>query len=65
MIKRKLSLGVVAAAAMLAAGCDTDGITSVNSNPNSPENAPSGTLFTNAARQAVGRWVDEHLTSGP
>jgi hypothetical protein len=58
MMNRKLSLGVVAAAAMLAAGCDTDGITSVNSNPNSPENAPSGTLFTNAARQAVGRWVD-------
>lgn len=58
MIMRKLSLGAVAAAAMFAAGCSADGITSVNANPNSPENAPSGTLFTNATRSAVGRWVN-------
>ena len=50
---------VLAAAAALfgAAACNNDGLTSLNKNPNSPEDAPATTIFTNAARVAVARWV--------
>ena len=50
----------VFAAATLAAGamgCDADDITKVNQNPNSPTEAPAGTVFTNAVVNGVGRFL--------
>jgi hypothetical protein len=58
MTNRPLLVGGVLAVAMFATACDPDKVTSVNRNPNSPENAPSTTLFTSAARNAVSRWLD-------
>ena len=49
----------LAASLALAAGvgaCNSD-LTSLNQNPNSPENAPAGAVFTNAVANAVGRWL--------
>lgn len=40
-----------------AAACNNDGMTSINRDPNEPENVPATTLFTNATRTAVGRWL--------
>lgn len=57
-ITRALFFGVGAAGAVLAMACNSDKLTTVNNNPNSPTNAPSGALFTNAARNGVGRWED-------
>ncbi len=45
------------AGALAAAACDTDSITDINVNPNSPITAPSGPVFTTAARVAVTRWL--------
>jgi hypothetical protein len=51
-------LAVAASVALFgAAACNNDGLTSLNKNPNSPEDAPATTIFTNAARTAVARWV--------
>lgn len=36
--------------------CNNDAITSLNKNPNSPEDAPPGPLFTEASRLATTRW---------
>ena len=52
----------VALAASLAlvagvAACNNNDITSINQNPNSPENAPAGAVFTNAVQNSVGRWL--------
>src|SRR5690349_21973168 len=58
MINRRHFVGGVAALALLATACDPDKVTSVNNNPNSPTDAPSTALFTSAARNAVGRWLD-------
>ncbi|NUP55471.1 MAG: SusD/RagB family nutrient-binding outer membrane lipoprotein [Gemmatimonadaceae bacterium] len=57
-MNRALMAGVGAAAAVLATACNADKLTAVNNNPNSPTNAPSTALFTNAARSSVGRWLD-------
>ncbi|NUO64353.1 MAG: SusD/RagB family nutrient-binding outer membrane lipoprotein [Gemmatimonadaceae bacterium] len=57
-MNRTLLTGVGAAAAVLATACNSDKLTTVNNNPNSPTNAPSTALFTNASRNGVSRWVD-------
>ncbi len=52
-------VAALAASLALAAGvgaCNSD-LTSLNQNPNSPENAPAGAVFTNAVANAVGRWL--------
>ena len=36
--------------------CNNDTITNLNKNPNSPEDAPPGPLFTQASRLATTRW---------
>ena len=49
----------LAASLALAAGvgaCNSD-LTSLNQNPNSPENAPAGAVFTTGVQNAVGRWL--------
>jgi len=58
MINRKLLLGLGAALALSAGACNTDKLTEANKNPNSPENAPSATLFTNSARLTATRWLN-------
>jgi hypothetical protein len=57
-INRILLAGAGSAAVVLATACNTDKLTTVNNNPNSPTDAPSTALFTNAARNAAGRWED-------
>lgn len=57
MTNRQLLVAAGAAVA-LATACSSDRITSANNNPNSPTDAPSGALFVNATRNAVGRWLD-------
>ena len=57
-INRTVLAGVGAAAAVLVTACNADKLTSINKNPNSPENAPSPALFTNATRNGVGRWLN-------
>ena len=51
---------------MLAAGavaCNNgDALTAVNTNPNNPENAPAGAVFTNAMQVSVGRWLGSNYT---
>ena len=36
--------------------CNNDTITTLNKNPNSPEDVPPGPLFTEASRLATSRW---------
>src|SRR5690348_12313414 len=55
------------------AACNNDKLTSINRNPNSPEDVPAASLFTDAARVTVSRymgsgfdlrgteWVAQHL----
>ena len=58
MRNRNHLLVIAASAALLgAAACNNDGLTSLNINPNSPEDVPATTIFTNAARLAVARWI--------
>jgi hypothetical protein len=40
-----------------ASACKNSDITSLNTNPNSPEDAPAGPVFTQATQSAVGRWL--------
>jgi hypothetical protein len=54
---------VVAVIALIAAACQTD-LTSLNTNPNSPTQAPAAALFTNAVATSVGRWVGAGQLSG-
>jgi hypothetical protein len=48
------SLALVAGAVACNNG---DSLTAVNQNPNNPEDAPAGAVFTNAVQVAVGRWL--------
>ena len=58
MRNRDFLLVVGTAAALLgAAACNNDKLTSINKNPNAPEDVPASTIFTNAARTSVARWI--------
>ena len=57
MNKTFLRVGSAVALALTAFGCNNDKLTSLNSNPNSPEDVPPGPLFTNAARLTAGSWL--------
>ena len=58
MQNRKFSLFVVAAAALTSViACNNDKLTSLNNNPNAPADVPVSTLWTDAARTAVTRWM--------
>jgi hypothetical protein len=46
----------VVALALGLYSCNNDTITTLNKNPNSPEDAPPGPLFTEASRLAATRW---------
>jgi hypothetical protein len=58
MTSRRLSLATGATLLMLTGACSSSEITKANENPNNPTDAPSEALFTNAARNAAGRWLD-------
>lgn len=49
-------MGSVVALAFGLFACSNDTITSLNKNPNSPEDVPPGPLFTEASRAATARW---------
>lgn len=59
MISHRDLLRIVAAIALVGTtvACDPDKLTDLNSNPNSPEDAPPGPLFTQAARLSAARWL--------
>ena len=54
---RILRVGTGLAFALAAAACNNDKLTSLNNNPNAPEDVPPGPLFTNAARLSAARWL--------
>ena len=57
MINKKiLRVCSVVALAMGLYSCNNDTITTLNKNPNSPEDVPPGPLFTEASRLSVSRW---------
>jgi hypothetical protein len=58
MMNKRVFLSFGAALAMFATACDADKVTEANNNPNDPTDAPSSSLFTNAARNGVARWQD-------
>jgi hypothetical protein len=58
MLNRRLIIGCGAALALVATACNSDKLTDVNKNPNSPTDAPSTALFSNAARNGVSRWLN-------
>ena len=58
MINKKLkAVGASFAIAMFAVACNGDKLTSLNKNPNNPEDVPPGPLFTAASQRAVGHWL--------
>src|SRR5690349_19021938 len=56
MRKRHL-IGLSVLALAGAAACNNDKLTSINVNPNSPEDVPASSIFTNATRAAVSQWL--------
>jgi hypothetical protein len=58
MTKTKNALSFAAGLALFGVvACDNDKITEINNNPNSPQDAPAGAVFTQAAVNAAGRMV--------
>jgi hypothetical protein len=57
MHKKLLTVGSGLAVALSVAACNTDNLTNLNKNPNSPEDVPATALFTTATVDAVGRWM--------
>ena len=57
MHKKLLTVGSGLAVALSVAACNTDNLTNLNKNPNSPEDVPAAALFTTATVDAVGRWL--------
>jgi hypothetical protein len=55
-LKNLLAAGIAAAVALGATACDSDKLTELNRNPNSPTDAPSGALFTNSTRLVAARF---------
>ena len=58
MHTRNRLLVVSTAAALLGAvACNNDKLTSLNKNPNSPEDVPGSAIFTNAVQTSAGVWL--------
>jgi hypothetical protein len=58
MMNRKLkAAGASLAIAIFAVACNGDKLTSLNKNPNNPEDVPPGPLFTAASQRSVNRWL--------
>lgn len=61
MKKTYIAAGLLAT---LALGACNEGLTELNQNPNSPEDVPATTLFTNAARVTAARWGGDYGLRG-
>jgi len=57
MNSRILRVGTGLAFALTAVACNSDTLTNLNTNPNSPEDVQAGPLFTYATRIATSRWL--------
>src|ERR1700674_1082533 len=57
MHKKLLTVGSGLAVALSIAACNTDNLTNLNKNPNSPEDVPAPVLFTAGSVDAVNRWL--------
>src|SRR2546423_8973005 len=55
--KNLLTVGSGLAVALGVAACNSDNLTNLNKNPNSPEDVPATALFTTASVDAVSRWL--------
>lgn len=55
--RKLMSVAALVALATGLAGCDPDGLTDINNDPNNPENVRPEPLFTNAARVSTARWL--------
>ena len=55
--KKLKAVGALLATAMLAVACNGDKLTSINKNPNNPEDVPPGSLFTTSAQRSVDSWL--------
>src|SRR3954466_332805 len=55
--KKLLTVGSGLAVAIGVAACNSDNLTNLNKNPNSPEDVPATALFTTASVDAVSRWL--------
>lgn len=56
-ITHRIALVAGLAALVGTAACNNDNITAANTNPNSPEDAPAGAVFTQATVNAAGRMI--------
>jgi len=54
---RLKAVGASLAIAIFAVACNGDNLTSINKNPNNPEDVPAAALFTTAAVRAVNLWL--------
>jgi len=59
MHKKLLTVGSGLAVALSVAACNTDNLTNLNKNPNSPEDVPATALFTTASVDAASRWMGQ------
>jgi hypothetical protein len=59
MNKRLLTVGSGLAIAISVGACNTDNLTNLNKNPNSPEDVPATALFTTASVDAANRWMGQ------
>lgn len=57
MNKKLLAVSSGLALAIGIVGCNSDKLTALNKNPNSPEDVPATTLFTHGTVNAVYRWL--------
>ena len=55
--KKLKAVGAMLATAMFAVACNGDKLTSINKNPNNPEDVPPGPLFTSATQRSVNSWL--------
>src|SRR2546423_7280280 len=55
--RKPKAVGVLLVTAMLAVACNGDKLTSINKNPNNPEDVGPGPLFTSAAQRTVNSWL--------
>ena len=55
--KKLKAVSAMLATAMLAVACNGDKLTSLNKNPNNPEDVGPGPLFTAAAQRSVDSWL--------
>jgi len=61
---RILRTAALAAGVVVVGACNNKDLTSINTNPNNPTDAPIGPLFTQATVTAIPRWMNNIRTAG-